>query len=181
MSMSKKAKKRLLLKKKKDKQKKIFFGVVGVTITILVIGLIFFLNSDDESSIIDAGKAPEQAKIDEGGEFVFVQVSEINDEILHFYEYPSSNGKVVRYFIVMGTDSKYHAAIDLCQKLHPARTGWKQDGPYIVCQDEWCQYPINAIGSEQPGCCWPVTLPFEVVGSQFQIRVENLESAGQYF
>ena len=102
--MSKKAKKRLLLKKKKDKQKKIFFGVFGGIITILVIGLIFFLNSDDESSIIDAGKAPEQAKVDVGGEFVYVSVSEINDEKLHFYEYPTTNGKIARYFIVKGTD-----------------------------------------------------------------------------
>ncbi len=64
LSKNKKAKERLLLKKKKDKQKKIFFGVVGGLITILIIGLIFFVKPDEGSSIVDAGKAPEQAVVD---------------------------------------------------------------------------------------------------------------------
>ncbi len=181
MSMSKRAKERLLLKKRKDKQKKIFFGVVGGIIAVLVIALVIFMNLDDDEGVIDYGKAPEQANVDASGEFVYVQVSEINDETLHFYEYRSTNGIDVRYFIVMGSDLKYHAALDLCQKLHPARSGWKQDGPNIVCQDEFCSYPINYIGTETPGCCWPVTLPFELTDRQFQIRTEHLEGAAQYF
>jgi uncharacterized membrane protein len=178
--MSKKAKERLLLKKKKDKQKKIFFGVVGGIVVILVIALIMFLNLRDSGGVVDYGEPAEQATVDASGQNVYVPISDVNDENLHFYEY-ETRGKTVRYFIVRGSDLKYHAALDLCQKLHPARSGWRQEGGNIVCKDELCAYPINYIGTEQPGCCWPFTLPFEIVGNEFKIKISDLDANAHYF
>jgi len=182
--MSKKGKRaKERLKAKKEKQKKIFFGVVGGVVAVLVVLLLIFVNANDndDSSIIDPGAAPEQAQVSEDWLYTYAKVTDVSDNDLHFYKYSASNGKIARYFIVKGGDNKFHAAIDLCQKMHPERSGWRQEGDYIVCKDEGCAYPINSIGSEQPGCCWPVTLPFEIVGDEFQIKTEHLEDAATYF
>jgi len=169
-----KAEERLMLKEKQKKKLKMIFGIVAGAILSLVIVWFVFQNIDRDSDT-------PYSVVKEELSYVYVPLSELSDEKLHKFSYTVTNEKNVRYFLVLGPDTKYHAAIELCQKLHPGNTGWYQDGDYVICETERCTYPINAIGTGTPGCCRPIDLEFQEVGGQIRVEKQDLEEAAKYF
>ncbi len=165
-----------LLEEKRKKRNKVL-AVSALVILILAGGWWVysnFMGNSNPSSNTNIGKAWEDDT------HIYVPVSRMDDGELHKYSYKTQEGKVLRYFLIRGPDSKYHAGIDLCVKLHPGNTGWIQEDDMIVCQGEFCSYPINALNSGQPGCCTPMDLEFQIVDGNYQIRKDDLEAAGQY-
>ena len=173
---SKRARERLRLKEKRKKQQKIFFGVVEGIILVLVVILFIFLSREKGGDIIDYGEAP----ISEQKDSVEIPISSIDDGDLHYYSYFSGSTEI-KYFVVKGSDGKIHTAFDTCSKLHKPPQGWKQEGDYVVCRDEGCYYPINSIGTGQPGCCWPMDLSHSIEDEKVMIKITDIESGNGYF
>ncbi len=174
----KNAKERLDLLKKRKRKEMMCIAVVACIIMATVAYFLLFNNDGAASDANDISKT----NLDQKNGFIYVDQSDISNGQLHFYEYKADNNKDVRYFLVEGSDGIVRGAFDLCIKLHPARSGWMiYEDYYIVCQDEWCAYPIVAIGTNQPACCKPFALPFEVLEDKIRIRTEDLEEASPYF
>lgn len=143
--------------------------------------MILLVNLDTGGGVVDSEKNYEGMETSPEESHVYHYKASINDNDLHFYKYTATGGKEVKYFIVKDIGGTFHVSLDLCHKLHPARSGWKKDGTSVVCQDEGCAYPIYAIGSDQLGCCTPVYLPFEFEDESIKISKNDLEYSAQYF
>ena len=174
-----KAEERLILKEHRKKKLKMDLGIAAGIILVLVIVWFVYKNIGGDTDTPYSDGTSVEAKEDLNN--VYVPVSELSDGNIHKFSYTAANGKNVRYFLVLGPDTKYHGAIDLCQKQHPGNTGWYQDGDYVVCETEQCGYPINAIGSGDPGCCTPISFKVQEVGSQIQVEKQYLEEGAKYF
>lgn len=174
-----KAEERLMLKENRKKKLNMIFGIVAGVILTLVIGWFLFQNLEGDRDT--PASSVNLVEVKEDLNYVSVPISMLSDGELHKYSYTATNGRSVKYFLVLGPDTKYHAAIELCQKLHPGNTGWYKDGDYVICETEGCGYPINAIGTGTPGCCTPIDLEFQEVNSHIRIEKQDLEFASQYF
>jgi len=174
-----KAEERLMLKEKQKNKLKMIFGIVAGVILTLVIGWFLFQNLEGDRDT--PASSVNDDVVNEDTNYVSIPITLLGDGKLHKYSYTATNGRNVNYFLVLGPDTKYHSAINLCQKLHSGNTGWYQDGDYIICETEDCGYPINAIGTGTPGCCSPIELEFQEVNSHIRIEKQDLEFASQYF
>ncbi|MGZ4902638.1 MAG: Fe-S-containing protein [Halobacteriota archaeon] len=98
---------------------------------------------------------------------------------LSFYTY-KSNGTVIKFFAVKGTDGNVHVAFDACNVCGPK--GYTQSGNDVVCSNCGKHFAINDIGTANlKGGCWPSHLPMSVSGNSVTIKTSDLVTKESVF
>ncbi len=87
----------------------------------------------------------------------------------------NSNGANIRYFLVKGSDGKYHLGTDACDVCYENKRGYRQDGDVMTCNNCGQTFAINSIGTENlTGGCWPSYIPMRIEGNHIVIEKSEL-------
>lgn len=121
-------------------------------------------------------KPVETAKAQE----VVHDVSEFDDGQAHFFEYVTTDGLTMRYFIIKSSDGIIRSALDACDACWHAGKGYRQDGDEMVCNNCRMRFASTKI-MEVKGGCNPSPLKREVVDGKVRIKFEDLEQGRKYF
>lgn len=97
-----------------------------------------------------------------------------------YFQYPTSNGVTVRFFILRSSDGIIRAAYDACDVCWREGKGYQQDGDFMVCRNcgqRFASVKVNEI----KGGCNPAPLDRTVVGDKLVIKIADIVQGSQYF
>ena len=97
-----------------------------------------------------------------------------------YFQYPTSNGVTVRFFILRSSDGVVRAAYDACDVCWREGKGYYQDGDSMVCRNcgqRFASVKVNEI----KGGCNPAPLDRTVVGDKLVIKIADIVQGSQYF
>jgi uncharacterized membrane protein len=97
-----------------------------------------------------------------------------------YFQYPTSNGITVRFFILRSSDGVVRAAYDACDVCWREGKGYYQDGDFMVCRNcgqRFASVKVNEI----KGGCNPAPLDRTVVGDKLVIKIADIVQGSQYF
>jgi len=164
------------INKKRRMQKMIGISIIVIAVisAIAFIGISINTEDNNEKEYTNASNV-----IPIAGE-ITIPISEI-DTSVNFYSY-DSEGVDISYFIVKGTDGKYHAAFDACDVCYDAKKGYSQDGDVMRCINCGLTFPINDLGEKNTGGgCWPSYLPIKIEGNNIIIEKSDLDNKRYMF
>jgi len=97
-----------------------------------------------------------------------------------YFQYPTSNGVTVRFFILRSSDGVVRAAYDACDVCWREGKGYQQDGDFMVCRNCGQRF-ASAKVNEIKGGCNPAPLNRTVVGDKLVIKIADIVQGSQYF
>ncbi|MBL7156366.1 MAG: DUF2318 domain-containing protein [Candidatus Pacebacteria bacterium] len=117
----------------------------------------------------------------ENGKVILAEESFENTEA-NFYNTKLSNGKTVYYFVVRDKQGIFRAAANACQVCFDSRTGFRQQGDYMVCNTCGNKYPLEKIATEKGGCNpGPINPNLEVANGKVMIQEKDLQEVAYFF
>lgn len=114
------------------------------------------------------------------GQDVALPVSTFADGKARFYQYVSTTGREVRFFMMKSSDGVVRAAFDSCDVCFRERKGYRQAGDTMICNNCGQAFPSNRINVLQGGCN-PAPIDRTVEGDRVLIRAAALEQGAYYF
>ncbi len=151
-----------------------FYAVFSLSILSLILLLYFHLVSSKPLKI----DKPTEVLPNEQGFFVF-DIERFRDNKLHRFAYVSSQGKVIRFFILNKREDKDSpvAVFDACMIC--GDMGYiKKDGELICIS---CNVRIFLPSVGKFGGCNPIPLEYEFDGKQVIIFAKVIEAGSNYF
>jgi len=107
-------------------------------------------------------------------------VSQFSDGRARHFEYKTSDGITVKYFILKSSDGVIRAAFDACDVCWPAGKGYYQDGDHMVCVNCGRRFASIRV-NEVKGGCNPAPLRRSVKGDQLILQVNDILEGRRYF
>ncbi|HZC24149.1 MAG TPA: DUF2318 domain-containing protein, partial [Candidatus Binatia bacterium] len=150
--------------------------VMGV---ILVVALIYLASAGSAKSstvtevtaVPASGSNPAQIQI---------PLSDVSSGQAKFYEYKTSSGRPVRFFVMKSSDGVYRAAADACVVCYREKKGYHQEGDDMVCNNCRKHFP-SALVNEVTGGCNPDGIPRTIQGDKLLIATSDLEARKELF
>jgi uncharacterized membrane protein len=122
---------------------------------------------------------PAPAAGDTPGAAIRIPLADLSSQA-KFFDYPSADGRKIRFFAIKSPDGAYRAALDACDVCFHAKKGYRQEGDQMICNNCGLPFEVAKIGSVAGGCN-PVGLPRTVEGSELVIKASDLQSGARYF
>jgi uncharacterized membrane protein len=121
----------------------------------------------------------------------YTQVTAVNGKIeillttlvdgkAHYYSL-AEGGKMIRFFIVKGTDGQIRSAFDYCNMCGRMQRGFAQKGQLMICRNCTQNFSINLIEETVTGGCNPIPLPYTVVGRNLNLNLTDILNGRQLF
>ncbi|TAL69447.1 MAG: DUF2318 domain-containing protein [Bacteroidetes bacterium] len=111
-------------------------------------------------------------------------VSEITQTAKYYsYQYiiDGSTLKNIEYFIVKDGSGNFKTAFNACEVCYKADKGYSQKGDKMHCNNCGNEYPIENLGSQDTGGCWPGYLPHTISGDEIVIQISDIEKGAYLF
>ena len=146
--------------------------ISGLTLLLLLM-VVGCSGGIDNSNV----KASAELSANEG--IVTIDANSITEEVQKFnYD---SNGIMVTYFAVKGSDGKIRTAFDACD-VCGGKKGYVQQGTDIKCINCGKVFKIDGLGTQNKGYgCWPSHLTHTVKDGQLIIKTSELEAGAFRF
>lgn len=165
--------------------------ILPILILGLVIVLLFLFQENEEVVNQNNDVYLQESKQEykgERGETVYlanglaeIDISDLEKNKVRFFNTDLS-GKKVYFFIVRDGEGVYRAAANECQVCFSARTGFRQEGDEIVCNNCGNRYPLNRIATEKGGCNpAPIDPDIKAENGIIRIEAEKLEEISYLF
>lgn len=121
---------------------------------------------------------PKEILPDHNGLFVF-DIELLRDNALHRFAYVTSEGKVVRFFLLNKREDKDSpvAVFDTCMLC--GDMGYIKKGGELICIA--CNVRIFLLSVGKEGGCNPIPLPYEFDGTKITIKLEDVIVGTNYF
>ena len=121
---------------------------------------------------------PKEVVPDENGLFVF-DIELLRDNALHRFAYITSEGKVVRFFLLNKREDKDSpvAVFDACMLC--GDMGYVKRGGELICIS--CNVRIFLLSVGKEGGCNPIPLAYKFDGQKIIIKVEDVVVGTNYF
>jgi uncharacterized membrane protein len=106
--------------------------------------------------------------------------SAFDDGKAQFFEFKTSNGKKVKYFILRSSDGVVRAAFDACDVCWESGKGYKQSGDFMICQNcgrRFQSAKVNAV----TGGCNPSALTRTIKDGKVFISFQALNEGARLF
>jgi uncharacterized membrane protein len=107
-------------------------------------------------------------------------VSTFNDGKARFYEYKTSDGIVIKYFILKSSDGVIRAAFDACDVCWEAGKGYQQKDEFMVCKNCGRRFHSTKV-NEVSGGCNPAPLIRKIQDGKVVIDTQNIITGKRYF
>jgi high-affinity iron transporter len=147
------------------KQSRWMFAAALVSVLVIVA-----LATDFVYGRAVAAPAPAQILLAQN-DSVRVQVSQINDDNLHFFQVRDGNTPI-RFFVIRKPGGAWGVALDACRICGPQ--GYRQDGQNVICRNCSSAIYIPSIG--QAGGCNPVGLASRADGDSIVVELKELRA-----
>jgi high-affinity iron transporter len=147
------------------KQGRWMFAAAAASVLVIVA-----LATDFVYTRAAAGPAPAQILLAQN-DAVRIQVSQINDDDLHFYQVRDGNTPI-RFFVIRKPGGAWGVALDACRIC--GAQGYRQDGQNVICRNCSSAIYIPSIG--QAGGCNPVALASRVDGDSIVVELKELRA-----
>lgn len=165
------------LEEKKKRQNMLIIGVLAVLALIILASGYILLNGGQNVNPATYN----ESRLDAGGQNVLIPLSNITDNLFHFYSY-DSGGTAIKYFVVKDEGGNIHAAFDACDVCYRSKKGYRQSGDYAKCNNCGRTFSVYDIGTKNTGGgCWPGYLSQEVQSGNIVIKKSDLEGGKHYF
>ncbi|MCL5808535.1 MAG: DUF2318 domain-containing protein [Deltaproteobacteria bacterium] len=102
-----------------------------------------------------------------------------NGKARHF-QYKTTDGIIIKYFIMKSSDGVIRAAFDACDVCWREGRGYTQKGDFMICNNCGRRFPSARI-NEVSGGCNPAPITRKVEGGKVVIKVENILQGKPYF
>jgi uncharacterized membrane protein len=155
--------------------------VVVACLAVVAIGTAFYLigaNIFPGTQTIGTAEAS-VTPIVTGSEVTFPE-STFTDGKARFFEYKTSDGKIVRYFIIRSSDGVIRAAFDACDVCWESGKGYKQKDDLMVCQNCGRRFQSTKVNVVTGGCN-PSALTRTVRDGKVVITTQALNEARRLF
>lgn len=106
-----------------------------------------------------------------------VDLHEVNDGHLHRFVYQASDGKMVRYIVVLKGGNAYGVGLDACEICGP--TGYYEKDGNIICR--LCDVQMNKATIGIPGGCNPIPIKYTIVDGKLRVFQMELEEKKKHF
>ncbi len=165
--------------------------ILPILILGLVIVLLFLFQENEEVVNQNNDVYLQESKQEykgERGERVYlanglaeIDISDLEKNKVRFFNTDLS-GKKVYFFIARDGEGVYRAAANECQVCFSAKTGFRQEGDEIVCNNCGNRYPLNRIATEKGGCNpAPIDPDIKAENGIIRIEAEKLEEISYLF
>ena len=114
------------------------------------------------------------------GEFVRVDLTDMESEGGAFFTYVTSSGRPVDFLVSLDSRNLPTAFLDACRSCYRWKRGYAVDGEYVTCRKCGERFTIDSI-QEGRASCVPVPLYSSRRRAELFIPVGELESAVKYF
>lgn len=111
---------------------------------------------------------------------ITIPLSDVSDGRAKFFDYPASDGRAVRFFVIKSSDGVYRAALDACDVCFAGKKGYRQEGDAMICNKCGRQFHSSLV-NEVTGGCNPIGLPRTIAGDKLLIKAGELESRKAFF
>lgn len=108
------------------------------------------------------------------------QVATFNDGKAQFYEYKTTDGIVVKYFILKSSDGVIRAAFDACDVCWEAGKGYQQKDAFMICRNCGRRFHSTKI-NEVSGGCNPAPLTRKIQAGKVVIDTKDILAGKRYF
>jgi len=111
-------------------------------------------------------------------------VSEISTTAKYYsytYIINATTKKEIEYFIVQDGNGNIKTAFNACEVCYNADKGYSQNGDIMKCNNCGNQYPIENLGSQGQGGCWPGYLPHTINADEIVIQNSEIEKGAYLF
>ncbi|MCL5991503.1 MAG: DUF2318 domain-containing protein [Bacteroidetes bacterium] len=111
-------------------------------------------------------------------------VSEISTTAKYYsytYIINATTKKEIEYFIVQDGSGNIKTAFNACEVCYKADKGYSQKGDVMHCNNCGNEYPIEDLGSQGQGGCWPGYLPHTINGDEIVIQISGIEKGAYLF
>jgi uncharacterized membrane protein len=125
-------------------------------------------------------KAPEYPQVIADGDYVRLQLSEVNDGEVHFYTYKHAD-KNVNFLVRTDGKGKLHTHLDACYSCFQYKRGYFVEDADLVCWACRYRYALADEVWEFIQACTPITLKNSTKRGQLLIKVSRLQRAGKFF
>lgn len=133
----------------------------------------------DETPAKFTGEQGGQVSIKNGQ--IILDSTVFSSNLVNYYN-AELNGKTVYFFVVKDKNGVYRAAANACQVCHESRTGFTQEGDYMVCNTCGNKYPLEKIATEKGGCNpVPINPNLEEKDNKVVIEQSDLEQIIEFF
>ncbi len=172
-------------------KKSYFLILIVISLTVVLIGGGCNKIKDDQAvnGISTAITQNTDLYKGETGSFVAIQNAQVildssifDDGLARFYNTVISTGKTVYFFVVKDKSGTYRAAANACQICFDTRTGFHQEGNYMVCNTCGNKYPLEKVATEKGGCNpIPINPNLRVANNQVIIDQMDIEEIDDFF
>jgi uncharacterized membrane protein len=107
-------------------------------------------------------------------------VSTFNDGKARFYEHKTSDGIVIKYFILKSSDGVIRAAFDACDVCWEAGKGYVQKDEFMICKNCGRRFHSTKV-NEVSGGCNPSPLTRTIKDGKVVIDTQNILEGKRYF
>jgi uncharacterized membrane protein len=148
----------------------------AIVFTLAAAGSIYFFSQKGTEASPVAQITAAKASASE----VSYPVALFDDGQAHFFEYKTTEGMNIRYFILKSSDGVIRAAFDACDVCWPAGKGYYEDGDYMVCRNCGSRFASVRV-NEVKGGCNPAPLRRAMVNDKLVISVDDILGGKPYF
>ena len=142
-----------------------------------------------DSTTSQQSQYPPDSYKGEAGTSVSIQNAQIaldsklfDDGLAHFYNTVVSTGQTVYFFVVKDSSGVYRAAGNACQVCFDTRSGFRQEGNFMVCNTCGNKYPLEKIATEKGGCNpIPINPNLKVKNGQVIVDQIDIEQINEFF
>ncbi|KUG27659.1 hypothetical protein ASZ90_002493 [hydrocarbon metagenome] len=110
---------------------------------------------------------------------VTIPLADVSGGTAKFYTV-KVHGTDVRFFILTTPDGVTRSAFDACDVCYPARKGYEQDGPDMICRNCGLRFREDLVGEVRGGCN-PSPLAHELADGTIRITEAALMEGLRYF
>ncbi|CAB5119511.1 hypothetical protein D3OALGA1CA_2503 [Olavius algarvensis associated proteobacterium Delta 3] len=152
--------------------------IASVALVLLIGGTAAYIGLGNTNTV--SATASSSAPSASTATHVSYPVSQFNDGQARHFEYKTSDGITVKYFILKSSDGIIRAAFDACDVCWPSGKGYYQDGDHMVCRNCGRRF-ASVLVNEVKGGCNPAPLTRTVQGEQLVLQVNDILEGRQYF
>jgi uncharacterized membrane protein len=146
---------------------------------LLVVALVYLasVGPSKASAVTEVAAVPGA-----GSSTVQIQIplSDVSTGEAKFYQYKTSRGNPIRFFVIKSSDGVYRAAADACVICYREKKGYHQEGDDMVCNNCRKHFP-SALVNEMTGGCNPDGIPRTIQGDKLLIATSDLEARTELF
>lgn len=128
------------------------FALMALTLLLVMAGYYLFMGKEPTVASPSLATSAVAAGAASGETERVYDPAQLADGKARYYDYTSTEGLRIRYFLVRDGAGKVHSAFDACDSCWPEGKGYSQDGGEMICNNCRMRFKVEKVGEVKGGC-----------------------------